>query len=105
MLNPNKLSHEEILLDGLYEEERKLEYIDIFTFEEKYADYLSDEQLARELYISTGTLRAWVKKNEVTPDVQIPIGKQFLNYYEPSKVEKIRTVKNLKVSLNDGNNL
>lgn len=97
MLNPNKLSHEEILLDGLYEEERKLEYIDIFTFEEKYADYLSDEQLARELYISTGTLRTWVKKNEVIPDVQIPIGKQFLNYYEPSKVEEIRTAKNLKV--------
>ena len=97
MLNPNKLSHEEILLDGLYEQERKLEYIDIFTFEEKYADYLSDEKLARELYISTGTLRAWVKKDEVTPDVQIPIGKQFLNYYEPSKVEEIRQAKNLKV--------
>ncbi|MDD4506700.1 MAG: DEAD/DEAH box helicase [Sulfurospirillaceae bacterium] len=97
MLNSNKLSHEEILLDGLYEEERKLEYIDIFTFEEKYADYLSDEQLARELYVSTGTLRAWVKKNEVIPDVQIPIGKQFLNYYEPLKIEAIRKAKNLKV--------
>ena len=97
MLNPNKLSHEEILLDGLYEQERKLEYIDIFTFEEKYADYLSDEQLARELYISTGTLRAWVKKNEAIPDVQIPIGKQFLNYYKPSKIEEIRKSKNLKV--------
>jgi len=97
ILNPNKLSHEEILLDGLYEEERKLEYIDIFTFEEKYADYLSDEQLARELYISTGTLKAWVKKNEAIPDIQIPIGKQFLNYYEPSIVEEIRTAKNLKV--------
>jgi superfamily II DNA or RNA helicase len=97
MLNPNKLSHEEILLDGLYEQERKLEYIDIFTFEEKYANYLSDEQLARELYISTGTLRTWVKKKEVMPDVQIPIGKQFLNYYEPSKIEEIRKVKKLKV--------
>ncbi|MEA2016965.1 MAG: DEAD/DEAH box helicase [Campylobacterota bacterium] len=101
MLNPNKLSHEEILLDGLYEEERKLEYIDIFTFEEKYADYLSDEQLARKLYISTGTLRAWVKKNEVIPDVRIPIGKQFLNYYKPTKVEEIRKSKNLKVHNDD----
>ncbi|APW64427.1 hypothetical protein LPB137_00560 [Poseidonibacter parvus] len=97
MLNPNKLSYEEILLEGLYEEERKLEYIDIFTFEEKYADYLSDEQLARELFISTGTLRSWVKKNEVTPDVQISIGKQFLNYYHPSKIEEIRKNKKLKV--------
>jgi len=97
ILNPNKLSHEEILLDGLYEEERKLEYIDIFTFEEKYADYLSDEQLARELYISTGTLRKWVKKKEVKPDVQISIGKQFLNYYEASQIDKIRKAKNLKV--------
>lgn len=97
MLNPTKLSHEEILLDGLYEQERKLEYIDIFTFEEKYADYLSDEQLARELYISTGTLKSWIKKGEVISDVQIPIGRQVLNYYKPSKIEEIRKSKNLKI--------
>ncbi|SFP46260.1 DEAD/DEAH box helicase [Hydrogenimonas thermophila] len=97
VLNPDSKSHEEVILEGLYEEERKLEHIDIFTFEEKYADYLSDEQLARELYISTGTLKSWVKKKEVKPDVQIPVGKKFINYYHPSQVDKIRKFKNLKV--------
>ena len=91
-----KFSHEELLLAGLYEEERKLEKIDIFTFEEKYADYLSDEQLARELFVSTGTIKSWVKKNKITPDVVIPIGRQKLNYYEPNQITEIRNNLNLK---------
>jgi len=91
-----KYSREELLLAGLYEEERKLEKIDIFTFEEKYADYLSDEQLARELFVSTGTIKSWVKNNKITPDVVIPIGRQKLNYYEPNQIIEIRNRLNLK---------
>lgn len=97
VLDNKHISKEEILLDGLYEQERKLEYIDIFTFEEKYADYLSDEQLSRELYVSTGTLKSWVKKADVKPALQIPIGNKYLNYYHLSQIDEIRREKNLKV--------
>ena len=90
-------SHEEIVLAGLYEEERKLEKINIFTFEQEYADYLSDEQLARELFVSTGTVRGWVQKKKVTPSVTIPVGRQKLNYYKPDQIEKIRLKMNLKI--------
>jgi hypothetical protein len=88
---------EEVILAGLYEQERKLEEIDIFTFEQKYPDHLSDEQLARELFVSTGTIKAWVKKGKVTPSVQVPLGRGVLNYYAPDQIEKIRDELGLKV--------
>lgn len=92
-----KYSNEEVLLAGLYEEERNLEQIDIFTFEQKYGGYLSDEQLARELFVSTGTVKNWVKANVIIPSLIMPVGRQKLNYYEPSMVNKIRSSLNLKV--------
>ena len=99
ILSPNEknFSHEEIILAGLYEEERKLEKINIFTFEEEYADYLSDEQLAREFFVSTGTVKNWVKKKKIIPAVTIPVGRQKLNYYEPKQIEIIRKNLNLDI--------
>jgi superfamily II DNA or RNA helicase/transposase len=93
----NSISKEEIILSGLYEEERKIEKIDIFTFENKYADYLSDEQLARELFISTGTIKNWIQKKKIIPSITIPLGRQKLNYYEPQQVDIIRKKLKLKV--------
>ena len=40
----------------------------IREFEEKYPDHLSDEQMARELFVDTKTLKAWVRKGDVSPD-------------------------------------
>ena len=99
ILSPDemKFSHEEIILAGLYEEERKLEKINIFTFEEEYADYLSDEQLAREFFVSTGTVKSWVQKKKIIPSVTIPVGRQKLNYYKPNQIEIIRTKLKLKI--------
>ena len=99
VLSLENISHEEIVLSGLYEEERKLEKIDIFTFEEEYADYLSDEQLARELFVSTGTVKSWVQKKKIIPSVIIPVGRQKLNYYKPKQIDIIR--KNLKLKVHD----
>lgn len=98
ILDPNdrNFTREEIVLAGLYEEERNLEKINIFTFEQEYADYLSDEQLARELFVSTGTVRGWVQKKKVIPSVTIPVGRQKLNYYAPDQIEKVRLKMNLK---------
>ena len=93
----DNISHEEIILSGLYEEERKLEKINIFTFEEEYSDYLSDEQLARELFVSTGTVKSWIQKKKIRPSVTVPLGRQKLNYYEPQQVNIIRKKLNLNV--------
>ncbi len=87
---------EELILAGLYEEERKVEKINIFTFEREYPDHLDSEQLARELFISTGTLKSWVKKGDVEPDVEIPFGRKTLQYFKPEKVGELREKKGLK---------
>ncbi len=87
---PHKSTGEEVILAGLYEQERLLEKINIFTFEAQYPNHISDEQLARELYISTGTVTSWVKKGKIHPAVSEPLGRRKLNYYAPHQVEEIR---------------
>lgn len=51
-----------IAILGLNEYILKLEKVDILTFEEKYGDYYSLEQAARELYVGTETLNKWNKE-------------------------------------------
>lgn len=84
------------IISNLFENEMKIEKINIFTFEELYGDYLSEEQLARELFINTGTLRSWIKKGEVIPNQTIPFGRRKLNYFKPEAVEIIIREKDLK---------
>ncbi len=91
-----ELDSEELILSGLYEEERAIEKVNIFTFEKEYSDYINTEQLARELFISTGTLKEWIRKGDVKPDIEIPFGRNFLQYFKSDVVEEIREKKDLK---------
>lgn len=85
-----EISKELITIEGLYEHERTLEEIDIFTFEQKYSEYLNTDQLARELFVSEGTIKSWIKKSAILPDHEIPIGSRKLYLFHPDNVEKIR---------------
>ena len=97
VLDPNKtMTHEELVLAGLYESERLLEKINIFTFESEYPDHISDEQLARELFVSTGTVTSWVKKGRIRPAVTVQLGRRSVNYYAPDQVDSIRAGLGLK---------
>jgi hypothetical protein len=89
-------SPEEIILAGLYEHPRTIEQINIFTFENEYPDHLDDEQLARELFVSTGTVRAWVKNKKISPAVTVPLGRREINYFAPDQVGRIRQDLGLK---------
>lgn len=88
---------EEIILAGLYEQVRNIEEIDIFTFEAKYKDYLSPEQLARELFISTGTVMSKIKNKSINADIEVPFGNKKLFYFSPEKLPEIRIQLKLKV--------
>lgn len=88
---------EEIVLDHLHESVRTLRPIKLFNFEDEFGDYINDEQLARELFVSTGTVRNWVKNQSVVPDKQLPFGSKMLNYYKQSRVDEIREEKSLKL--------
>ena len=80
---------------GLHESEIAMREIDIFTFEEKYRDYLSPEQAARELFIGTATLMNWYRKDNGISSLQLPIGSRMVPYFSPSDIEAIRAAHGL----------
>ena len=81
---------------GLSEHEIAMKEIDILSFEEKYKDYLSLEQAARELYVGTQTLNGWNKKNNYA-SLYLPIGRIQVPYFSNDDIERIRTEKGLTV--------
>ncbi|NTS78701.1 DEAD/DEAH box helicase family protein [Catenovulum sp. SM1970] len=89
-------SNEILILDGLWEGERRIEPINIFNFEKEFGDLLNEEQLARELFVSTGTVKSWLKKGDIQADKSLPFGRATLNYFETEQVEQIRVTKKLK---------
>lgn len=97
ILNINATTTELTTIQGLVEHEIAIKEIDIDTFEENYKDYLSVEQLARELFVSTGTVSSWIKKKEIVPEVSYFINKSRICLFSLSQVEEIRNLKGLKV--------
>jgi hypothetical protein len=98
LVNPERQSRieESVTLDGLYEGERRIEPVDIFTFEEMYGSFLNDEQLARELFVSTGTVRQWLRTGKIASDIQYPFGRRQLHFFDPQQVEALRAQLDLK---------
>jgi len=90
-------SDELIILDTIHEDVVKLEPFDIFTLEKQYENFLSEEQLARELFVSTGTVKSWIRKKQIEPDVELPLGRSKIYLFEPSKVKIIQESKGLEV--------
>ena len=73
---------------GLSETEVAMQEIDIYTFEEKYGDYLSPEQAARELFIGTSSLMSWYRKDNSISSLQLPIGSRMVPYFSKEDVKK-----------------
>ena len=98
LVNPDRQPQikEIITLDGRYEGERRIEPVDIFTFEEMYGSFLNDEQLARELFVSTGTVRQWLRTGKIESDVQYTFGRRQLHFFDPQQVEQFRNQLGLK---------
>lgn len=93
----DKDSNELLILDGLFEKERRIEEIDIFTFEKYYGDYINSEQLAREFFVSTGTVKSWIKKGKISPDIEIPVGRKTIFFFSPDRIDDMRNKLNLEV--------
>lgn len=84
-----------VTLDTIYEKPIRLSPMDIYTFEKYYGDFLSTEEMARELFLSTGTVVSWIRKKEVEYDVELPLGKGKLYMFAPSRILEIRKIKGL----------
>jgi len=89
-------NHELIVLDSLWETERRLEPINIFNFEQEFGHLLNEEQLARELFVSTGTIKSWLTKGDVSAHRILPFGNKTLNYFSAKQVAIIKKEKNIK---------
>ena len=79
-----------IEIDGITERVERIVEVDIHTFEEKYGDYYSQEQLAREYFVNTGTITSWIRKGKITPTVEFPFGSKKISLFSPEDVEKYR---------------
>ncbi|MCK5685399.1 DEAD/DEAH box helicase, partial [bacterium] len=85
-----------IVLDGLYEGERRIEPVDIFSFEHKYGSFLNEEQMARQLFVWPGTIKKWLKNKKISADVQYPFGRRKLYFFDPVKAKQISVQMGLK---------
>ncbi|MGL4252618.1 MAG: DEAD/DEAH box helicase, partial [Fusobacteriaceae bacterium] len=85
-----------IYIDYLLEREKNLVEVDIETFQKKYGDMISAEELARELFLSTGTVNSWVKKGEIEADYTLSLGRNRYYKFKKEKTEEIRILKKLK---------
>ncbi len=79
-----------IEIDGIHEYVDKITEIDIDSFDDKFGDYLSVEQLAREFFVSTGTINSWIKKKKITPTAALPFGSRSIYLFSPEDVAVIR---------------
>lgn len=85
-----------IEIDGITERVERIVEVDIHTFEEKYGDYYSQEQLAREYFVNTGTITSWIRKGKITPTVEFPLGSKKISLFSPEDVEKYRKELNIQ---------
>lgn len=63
-----------IEVDGIRERVERIVEIGALSFAEKYEGYLSVEQLARELFVSTDTVGGWIEKGRIEPTVSFSFG-------------------------------
>ena len=85
-----------IEINGITERVERIVEVDIHSFEEKYGDYYSQEQLAREYFVNTGTITSWIRKGKITPTVEFPFGSKKISLFSPEDVEKYRKELNIQ---------
>lgn len=85
-----------VILGTTHEQPVKLQPYELFTMQRLYESYLSVESLARELFVSTGTVRSWINTGELTPDVHLPMGRSAVDLFHPDQIAIIRLAKGLK---------
>lgn len=72
---------EMVIIDGMEERIERISEVDIDSFEDKYGNYLSQEQIAREYFVSTGTVISWIKKGKIIPSAEYKFGSRSIYDY------------------------
>ena len=90
ILKRNYLPGDVIRVDGIVERVERIVPVNTETFEDTYRNFLNQEQLAREYFLSTGSIITWVKKKKIQPDFTFSFGSRRIYLFSPDNVEHIR---------------
>lgn len=77
-------------VDGIRERIERIVEVDALSFAEKYEGYLGVEQVARNFFVSTGTVNSWIKKGRISPTASFPFGNRRVDLFSPEDVSAIR---------------
>ena len=86
-----------ITVDGITERIEKISEVNISDFSQKYADYLSSEQVAQDFFVSTETINNWVRTKKIKPTVSFSFGTKKIHLFSKDNVEKYRRLLNIKI--------
>ena len=77
-------------VDGIRERIERIAEVDALSFAEKYEGYLSVEQVARDFFVNTGTVKSWIKKGRISPTASLAFGSKRIDLFSPEDVLAIR---------------
>ena len=86
-----------ITVDGITERIEKISEVNISDFSQKYADYLSSEQVAQDFFVSTETINNWIRTKKIKPTVSFSFGTKKIHLFSKDDVEKYRRLLNIKI--------
>lgn len=92
----NYSSGDFIEIDGMTERVERVVEVDVNSFDKKYGNYLSQEQLAREFFVSTGTITNWIQKRKIFPTVSFPFGNKMIHMFSRENAGEIRKTMGIK---------
>lgn len=86
-----------ITVDGITERIEKISEVNISDFSQKYADYLSSEQVAQDFFVSTETINNWIRTKKIKPTVSFSFGTKKIHLFSKDDVEKYRRLLNIRI--------
>lgn len=86
-----------ITVDGITERIEKISEVNISDFSQKYANYLSSEQVAQDFFVSTETINNWIRTKKIEPTVSFTFGSKKIHLFSKEDTQKCRKLLNIKI--------
>jgi superfamily II DNA or RNA helicase len=74
---------------GLHVYETALQPIDVFRWQDEAAGMITASELARELRVDDDTVRQRVRRQELLPDLTVPLGERELYFFRKERVSEL----------------
>jgi superfamily II DNA or RNA helicase len=78
------------LILGLNIFDTSLQPIDIFRWQDEAAGMITAGELARELRVDDDTIRQRIRRDEIKPDLTVPVGEREHHYFRPEQISELQ---------------